>query len=75
MSTTTKLPTTVANHLAAYNYGRIDALEGAPDSRFSGRPNGSPDENEVWTQIREAYLAGYRNQSSRLIAPAQMETP
>lgn len=69
-----KLPNTTANYLAAYNYGRIDALDGSPSTRFSGKPNGTADENAVWPLIRSAYLEGYGKQSRRVIAPAQLQS-
>lgn len=64
---------TSANYLAAQNYGRIDALEGEPNTRFSGPPNGTESENAVWPQIRAAYLAGFNHQSTRILHPAQLK--
>lgn len=68
---TSELSTSCANFLAAYNYGRIDALEGSPRTRFTGEPKGSEEEIAAWPQIRKAYLEGFDKQQRVTIRTAK----
>lgn len=55
--------------LVAYNFGRIDALEGAEPTRFSDRLFFT---GPGWDAVRSSYAEGFCSQQKHISEPAKL---